>query len=81
MTEQFQEKELSDKTKNIQPLTVKQKFLFGMLCWGIHSWSQAESFKTNGYEQKYKDARTSMRTGLIIYGISIALFILGLGFL
>ncbi len=53
-----------------------QKLLFGMICWGVQSWSQAKSFKTNGYDQKYTDAKKAMYTGLVIYGLGITLFIL-----
>ncbi|MEJ6735947.1 MAG: hypothetical protein QNK84_02765 [Flavobacteriales bacterium] len=81
MTDKFEEQELSDKTKNKQPLTGKQKLLFGMVCWGVQSWSQAKSFKANGYDQKYIDARKAMHTGLAIYGLGITLFILLLLFL
>jgi len=76
MTDTFEEKELLDKTKKNQLLTRKQKLLFGMICWGIQSWSQAESFKTNGYEMKFIEARKAMRTGLTIYALGITLFIL-----
>ena len=76
MTDNFEEKEPSNKTNNNQPLTRMQKLLFGMVCWGVQSWSQAESFKANGYDQKYIDARKAMYTGLAIYGLGITLFIL-----
>ena len=69
-------KEESDITKKNQPLSSRQKFMFGMICWGVQSWSQAKSFKTNGYDQKYIDATRAMYTGLIIYGLGITLFIL-----
>ena len=81
MTDKFEEQELSDKTKNKQPLTGKQKLLFGLVCWGVQSWSQAKSFKANGYDQKYIDARNAMHTGLAIYGLGITLFMLLLLFL
>jgi len=55
MTDKFEEKEPSDMTKKNKPLTAKQKLLFGIACWGVQSWSQAKSFKTNGYDQKYID--------------------------
>lgn len=76
MTDNFEEKEQSRITKKDQPLTVKQKLMFGMICWGVQSWSQANSFKTNGYDQKYIDSTKAMYTGLAIYGLSITLFIL-----
>lgn len=66
----------ADMTKANQPLTARQKLLFGMVCWGVQSWSQSNSFKTNGYNQKYMDSRRAMHTGLAIYGIGISLFIL-----
>ena len=81
MTDTIEELELLDKTKNNQPLTRKQKLLFGMICWGVQSWSQAESFKTNGYDQKYIEAKKAMYTGLTIYGIGITLFIMLLIFI
>jgi len=81
MNDTFDEKEQIDKAKKNQTLTRKQKFLFGMICWGVQSWSQAESFKTNGYNQKYIDAKKAMYTGLTIYGIGITSFILLLIFL
>lgn len=55
MTDKFEEKEQSNRTKKNQPLIVKQKLMFGLICWGVQSWSQAKSFKTNGYDQKYID--------------------------
>ncbi|MGB5243747.1 MAG: hypothetical protein WBN50_09030 [Lutimonas sp.] len=81
MTDTLDEREQIDKTKNNQPLTRRQKLLFGMICWGVQSWSQAESFKANGYNQKYIEAKKAMYTGLTIYGIGITLFILLLIFL
>jgi hypothetical protein len=81
MTDTIKEKELFHKTKKNQSLTRKQKLLFGMICWGVQSWSQAESFKTNGYDQKYIEAKKAMYTGLTIYGIGITLFILLLIFI
>jgi len=62
--------------KNSQPLTTMQKLMFGLVCWGTESWSQAKSFKANGYDQKYTDATKSMYTGLAIYGLAIVLFVL-----
>ena len=76
MTEQSKHKEQLDEIKKNLPLTRIQKLLFGMLCWGVQSWGQAKSFKTNGFDQKYKDAKKAMYTGLTFYGISITLFIL-----
>jgi hypothetical protein len=81
MTDQIEEKEPSDKTKSNQPLSGMQKLLFGMVCWGVQSWSKAGDFKANGYDQKYIDARKAMHTGLAIYGLGITLFILLLLFL
>jgi hypothetical protein len=76
MTDKLEVKEPADITKKNQPLTGKQKLLFGMICWGVQSWSQAKSFKTNGYDQKYIDSKKAMYTGLVIYGLGITLFIL-----
>ncbi len=50
MNEVFVEKELSIENIKDEPLTGLQKCLFGMICWGVQSWSQADSFKANGYE-------------------------------
>ena len=69
MADKFEEKELSDKTKSNQHLTGMQKLLFGMVCWGVQSWSQAGYFKANGYDYKYIDARKAMHTGIAIYGL------------
>lgn len=76
MTDKFEEKVPSGKTKNKQTLTGMQKLLFGMVCWGVQSWSQADSFKVNGYDQKYIDAKKAMYIGLTIYGLGIISFIL-----
>lgn len=72
MTDKFEE---IDKAKNSRPLTASQKFLFGMICWGIQTWSQVESFKKNGYDQKYSDAKKAIRIGMFIYGAGIFLFV------
>ena len=64
-----------DKTKSSRPLTNGQKFLFGMICWGVQSRSQIESFKKNGFDQKYLDAKKAMRRGIIFYGMGITAFI------
>ena len=72
MTDKFEEK--SAQVKKTQTLTAKQKFLFGAICWGIQTYAQVQSFKDNGYDQKYTDARKAMRTGMIVYGIEIAFF-------
>jgi hypothetical protein len=63
-----------DMTKKFQTLNDRQKLMFGMVCWGLPSWSQARYFKENGYDQKYKDATRAMYTGLSIYGLGITLF-------
>ncbi len=76
MTDKFEEKEISDKDKKNQSLTNMQKLFFGLICWGVHTRSQVDSFKTNGYDQKYEDAKKAIRTGFLVYGISIAVFIL-----
>ena len=59
MTDKSKEKETSELNKKIQPLTGKQKFMFGLICWGVQSWGQAKSFKTQGYDQKNKEAITA----------------------
>ena len=76
MTDQIVEKELSDETKSSRSLTSMQKFLFGAVSFGAQSWMQAESFKTNGFDQKHKEAKKAIYTGLVIYGLSITLIIL-----
>jgi hypothetical protein len=76
MADKFEEKELSDKTKSNQPLTGMQKLLFGMVCWGVNSWGQADSFKANGYDRKHRDAVKAMHIGIATYSIGITLFIL-----
>lgn len=75
MTNNIEEEIQLDNTKN-QPLTGMQKLLFGMLCWGVQTRSQIESFKANGYDRKYRDARKAMYTGFVIYGLGFILFIL-----
>jgi|TARA_R110000737_G_scaffold157205_1_gene185732 hypothetical protein len=72
MTEKFEEN--SDEAKKNHGLTGKQKFLFGAICWGVQTYGQVQSFKENGYDQKYRDARKAIRTGMIVYGIGIAFF-------
>ena len=72
----LEEIESLDNTKSKQPLTGRQKFLFGMLCWGVQSWGQVERFKTNGYDRKYHEAKKAMYIGMLIYGVGILLFIL-----
>jgi len=76
MTNKIEAKETLSEVKSSQPLSGKQKLLFAMFCWGVQSWSQAGNFKANGYDQKYRDARKAMHTGLILYGLGILLFIL-----
>ena len=76
MTNKLEEKNSLDNDKSKQPLTVRQKLLFGMVCWGVQSWGQAKKFKALGYDQKYIDARKSMYTGIVIYSISFIIFIL-----
>ena len=78
MTDKLEEQ--SDIKKSNQGLTSGQKFLFTMFCWGMQSWGQAKSFKTNGYDRKYDEAKRSMHTGLIMYGLVITLFITSLLF-
>jgi hypothetical protein len=65
--------ETSKKTQN---LSATQKLMFGMICWGVQSWSQAESFRKDGYDQKYIELKSAMYTGLVAYGIGITLFLL-----
>ena len=55
-----------------------QKLLFGLVFWGVVPWSRARKFKAIGYQQKYVDATRSMYTGMVVYGISITIFILTL---
>lgn len=76
-----EEKVSSVELKKNQHLTGMQKLLFGMLCWGVQSWGQAKSFKENGYDQKYIDARKAMHTGIVIYAVSFTVFIVILLFL
>ena len=78
MTDKIEDKDVSVVAKENQPLTGKQKLMFTLICWGVQSWSQAKSFKTNGYTQKYIDSTKAMYFGLTIYGIIITLFILTL---
>ena len=78
MNDKLKQKNSSDRTKKNQPLTRKQKLMFGLICWGVQSWSQAESFKANGYDKKYTDSKKAMYTGLAIYGMAITLFVLTL---
>jgi membrane protease YdiL (CAAX protease family) len=70
------EKEPLDKNKSNQALSMKQKLLFMIFCWGVQSWGQAANFKTLGYYQKHLDAKKAMYIGLVIYSISIMLFVL-----
>lgn len=72
--------EQPDIAKSDQPLAGMQKLFFGLVCWGVESWSKAKNFKTNGYTQKYVDARNAMHTGLAIYGAIITVLILALLF-
>ena len=76
MTDTSDEREQIDKTKKNQPLTRRQKLLFGMVCWGVNSWGQADSFKANGYDRKHRDAVKAMHIGIATYSIGITLFIL-----
>lgn len=69
---------MTNEKRNNQPLTINQKIMFGLFCWGKQSHGQADNFKTNGYNQKYVDAKKSMKTGLVVYGLSITIFILTL---
>lgn len=69
---------MTDEKRNNQPLTIQQKLMFGLFCWGTQSHGQVENFKTSGYNQKYVEAKKSMKTGIIIYGLSITLFIVTL---
>ena len=75
MTDKSPINEVSDKTKSIRPLTGGQKFLFGMICWGVQTRSQVESFRKNGFDQKYFDAKKAVRNGMIFYSIRITAFI------
>jgi len=81
MTKILTENEEGNIIKKEKSLTPRQKFLFGMICWGVQSWSQAKKFKQDGYDQKYKDALRSMYTGLAIYGSSIIILTLIILFL
>ena len=76
MTEKLEEKESSKNAKINQPLSGMQKLLFGMVCWGVNSWGQADSFKANGYDRKHRDAVKAMHIGIATYSIGITLFIL-----
>ena len=76
MTHTISQEEPIVHTKQTEPLSGRQKFIFTIICWGVESWGKARNFKASGYEQKYKDARKSMHTGLVIYGIGILLFVL-----
>jgi len=76
MTATFNRTSAPENSKSKQHLTWRQKLLFGMVCWGVQSWSQVNSFKTNGYDQKYREAKKAMHTGLTVYGIGITIFIL-----
>lgn len=76
MNTKLKPEELADKNKKNQQLTAKQKLLFTMFCWGMQSWGQANNFKTNGYDQKYKEAKKAIHIGLSIYATGITLFVL-----
>ena len=76
MTHTISQEESLDNTKQTEPLSGRQKFMFTIICWGVQSWSQAGNFKANGYDRKYLEAKRAMHTGLVIYGIGILLFIL-----
>lgn len=78
MTHTIDQKSKTGYTKATQSLSAMQKLKFGMVCWGVQSWGQANSFKTNGYTQKYKEAKQAMHTGLFIYGLAITLFVASL---
>ncbi len=76
MVAKIEDREQFDINKKNQPLTPNQKLLFGLICWGVQSWSKANRFKTNGYDQKYIDSKNAMYTGLVAYSLSITLFVL-----
>lgn len=69
---EFQE----NSTRSNQPLEVKDKLYFAMCWWGVHSWGHLSDFKTNGYSQRYREAKRAMFTGAAVYGFGILLFII-----
>ena len=76
MTDDFVEKSLSEINKKKRSLTGMQKLMFGMLCWGVHTMSQVRSFKNNGCDRKYLEAKKALRIGMLVYSVLITLFVI-----
>ena len=76
MTATMEAKGAANNLKSNQSLSVRQKMMFGMFCWGVQSWHQAEMFKDKGFDRKYLDAKKALHTGLVAYGLGIVLFVL-----
>jgi uncharacterized BrkB/YihY/UPF0761 family membrane protein len=76
MTDDFLEKSLSEINKKKRSLTGMQKLMFGMLCWGVHTMSQVRSFKNNGFDRKYLEAKKALKIGMLVYAVLITLFVI-----
>ncbi|MCZ4408810.1 hypothetical protein O3Q51_08325 [Cryomorphaceae bacterium 1068] len=76
MTETLDNKEQTNTARSNQSLEVRDKLYFGMVWWGVQSWSLVNGFKADGFSRKYKEARKAMRTGMTIYAIGAVVFIL-----
>lgn len=76
MTDNFPEKNLSEINKKNRSLTGMQKFMFGMICWGVHTMSQVRSFENNGFDRKYLEAKKAIRIGMTVYAVLITIFVI-----
>jgi hypothetical protein len=76
MTETLDNKEQTNTARSNQSLEVRDKLYFGMVWWGVQSWSLVNGFKADGFSRKYKEARRAMSAGMTIYAIGAVVFIL-----
>ncbi|MEQ9187820.1 MAG: hypothetical protein RLP15_08795 [Cryomorphaceae bacterium] len=77
MTDMHEERVRAQGIKSEEPLAVKEKLMFVLICWGEQSWGRAADYAAKGYERKSREAKTAMYAGWAIYALGITLFVLG----
>lgn len=64
---EIEQKEIRNQEKENESLEIGQKILFFIFFWGIIPWGMAGTFKSNGFERKYKEAWKFMKYGLFSF--------------